>query len=343
MSRPKPPVVVLVGQPNSGKSTLFNAVAGPKAETSNFPGTSVAHTHSEVAVGGRILTVVDLPGTYSLCPSDSAERVALSHIFLEKPDLIINVVDASALARHLELTLELLEFGAPLVVALNMVDLAERKGINVDPVKLAASLGVPVVATIAAYGRGVKELLEKTLETLDRGAGGRPPFYSEPVEDKVRRLEAALPPGFPIVGNRRFTAAKLIEMASPACGEFLGEVEPDLRRTVDSLRAELETARGAPAYEVIAAERHHLAMKLSEEASRFFRGRRLTWDKKVDAVLMHPVLGYLILAAVFVAFFVIIFKVGSPLEGLILKPLEALRGTVGGWLGGGLLHSLAAG
>ena len=343
MSRPKPPVVVLVGQPNSGKSTLFNAVAGPKAETSNFPGTSVAHTHSEVAVGGRILTVVDLPGTYSLCPSDSAERVALSHIFLEKPDLIINVVDASALARHLELTLELLEFGAPLVVALNMVDLAERKGINVDPVKLAASLGVPVVATIAAYGRGVKELLEKTLETLDRGAGGRPPFYSEPVEDKVRRLEAALPPGFPIVGNRRFTAAKLIEMASPACGEFLGEVEPDLRRTVDSLRAELETARGAPAYEVIAAERHHLAMKLSEEASRFFRGRRLTWDKKVDAVLMHPVLGYLILAAVFVAFFVIIFKVGSPLEGLILKPLEALRGTVGGWLGGGLLHSLAEG
>jgi ferrous iron transport protein B len=343
MSRPKTPVVVFVGQPNSGKSTLFNAIAGPKAQTSNFPGTSVAHTHSEVTVEGRLLTVVDLPGTYSLCPSDTAEKIALSHIFSEKPDLIINVVDASALARHLELTLELVELGAPLVVALNMVDLAERKGVNVDPAKLAASLGVPVVATIAAHGRGVKELLEKTLETMDRGVEGRTLPWSGPVEDKVRRLEAALPADFPIVGNRRFTAIKLIEMASPACGEFLGEVEPDLRRLVEALRAELETARGAPAYEVIAAERHHLAMKLSEEASRVLHGRRLTWDKKVDAVLMHPVLGYFILAAVFVAFFVIIFKVGSPLETLILKPLEALRGSLAGRMGGGLLHSLVEG
>ena len=226
MNHPKSPVIVFVGQPNSGKSTLFNAIAGPKAETSNFPGTSVAHTHSEVTVGGRVLTVIDLPGTYSLCPSDAAERVALSHIFSEKPDLIVNVVDASALARHLELTLELVELGAPLIVALNMIDLAERKGVNVDPVKLAASLGVPVVATIAAHGRGVKELLEKTLETLDRGAERRPLLWSEPVEDRVRRLEAAIPPDFPVVGNRRFTAVKLIEMASPACGEFWGEVEP---------------------------------------------------------------------------------------------------------------------
>jgi ferrous iron transport protein B len=123
----KPPTVIFLGQPNSGKSTLFNAIAGHKAMTSNFPGTSYKHTHSEVNIEGRLLSVVDLPGTYSLNPSEPAEKVVLSHLFQEQPDVIVNVVDASILGRSLELTLELLELGLPMVVALNMVDLAERR------------------------------------------------------------------------------------------------------------------------------------------------------------------------------------------------------------------------
>ncbi len=343
MSRPEVPAVIFIGQPNSGKSTLFNSIAGNKAETSNFPGTSIKHTHSRVAIEGRLLDVVDLPGTYSLCSSDPAERVVLTHLFAEKPDLVVNVVDASTLSRGLELTLELVELGYPTVVALNMVDVAERKGIELDAAKAERLLGVPVVPTIAAHGRGVRELLDRAFEVIDKGQSLKPVRFSDDVETEVAAVERSLPPGFPVVSNPRFTAVKLIETAGHACGDFLGEVEPGLREAVDRALKAIEKDRGAPAYEVISAERHHLAMKLAEETSRVLHGKRMTWDKKIDAVLMHPFLGYVILAAVFLAFFVIIFEVGSPLETLLLGPFNRLREALAAGLGDGLLFHLAEG
>ncbi|MGZ5514697.1 MAG: ferrous iron transport protein B [Candidatus Aminicenantales bacterium] len=343
MSRPEVPTVVFIGQPNGGKSTLFNSIAGPKAATSNFPGTSVKHTHSRVNVHGRVIDVVDLPGSYSLCTSDPAEQVALTHLFSEEPDLIVNVLDASTLSRGLELTLELVELGYPMVVALNMVDVAERKGIEIDAAKIERLLGVPVVPTIAAFGRGVSELLDRAFEVLDRGSSPRPLRFSGDVEDVVAEVERLMPAGFPVISSSRFTAVKLIETAGHACGDFLGEVEPGLRAGIDRARRALEAGRGAPAYEVISAERHHQAMKLAEETSRILHGQRLTWDKRIDAVLMHPVFGYVILAAVFLAFFFIIFKVGSPLESLLLGPFDKLRTGLASQLGDGLLFHLAEG
>ena len=156
-------------------------------------------------------------------------------------------------------------------------------------------------------------------------------------------VEKSLPAGFPIVSNPRFTAVKLIETAGHACGDFLGEVAPGLKAAVDRVRRTIEERRGAPAYEVISAERHHQAMKLAEETSRVLHGQRLTWDKRVDAVLMHPVLGYVILAAVFLAFFFIIFKVGSPLESLLLGPFNKLKAVLAVRLGDGLVFYLAEG
>ncbi|MBN2265993.1 MAG: ferrous iron transport protein B, partial [Candidatus Aminicenantes bacterium] len=343
MSRPEVPTVVLIGQPNGGKSTLFNSIAGPKAETSNFPGTSVKHTHSRVNIEGRLLDVVDLPGTYSLCPDDPTEQVVLTHLFAEKPDLVVNVVDSSTMSRGLELTLELVELGYPTVVALNMVDLAERKGIELDAVKAERLLGVPVVLTIAAHGRGVRELLDRVFEVIDKGQQPRPPSYSDDVEDMIAEVARLMPPEFPVVSNTRFTAIKLIETAGHACGRILGQVEPGLKEAVDRVRRTIEGRRGVPAYEVISAERHHQAMKLFEESSRILHGRRLTWDKKVDAVLMHSFFGYVILAAVLLAFFFIIFMVGSPLETLLLSPFIKLRAVLAASLGDGLLYHLAEG
>lgn len=343
MSGPRIPVVVFIGQPNSGKSTLFNSIAGHKAETSNFPGTSIQHTHSRVNIEGRLLDIVDLPGTYSLCPTDRAEQVVLSHLFSERPDLVVNVVDTSTLSRSLELSLELIELGYPMVIALNMIDLAERKGIEVDAPKLQALLGVPVVPTIAAFGRGVKELLERAFEVLDRGQSLRGIRGSGDVEDKIAEMEKRIPPGFSIVGNRRFTAVKLIETGGMACGDLLGEVDPELKAVLVSLRKSLEESRGAPAYEIISAERHHLAMKIFEETSRVLHGKRLTWDIRADAVLMHPVFGYVILVAVFLAFFLVIFKVGNPLEALLFGPFESLKTTLASRLGEGLAFYLAEG
>jgi len=325
MKNNKEPVVIFIGQPNCGKSTLFNAIAGFKAETSNFPGTTVKHTHSKVNIENRILNIIDLPGTYSLNPADPAEKVVLSHIFLEKPDLIINVVDASILGRSLELTVELLELKYPMIVALNMIDLAEKKGIEICPEKLEKSLGVPVIPTIATHGRGIKELLDKTLMALDEGFPVSSPSWSKDVEEKVEKLEKQLPEDFPVVANKRFTAIKMIEARKLLFNEVLKEMNPPLKKVLDEVRNELEKAHNAPEYEVVSAERHHLAMKIFEESSRVYRGKRISWQERLDDVLMHPILGYLILLVVFLGFFFVIFKIGNPLEEFLLAPLESFR------------------
>jgi ferrous iron transport protein B len=337
------PTVIFLGQPNSGKSTLFNAIAGHKALTSNFPGTSYKHTHSEVNIEGRLLNVVDLPGTYSLTPSEPAEKVILSHLFQEKPDLIVNVVDASILGRSLELTLELLELGYPMIVALNMVDLAEKKGIQVKPKKLEKLLGIKVISTVASHGRGLKALLEAAFFCLDNRCPSAALGWSGDIEEEVSRLAGRLPPEIIVAANRRFTAIKLIEAEKTFCVEVLAEAEPELKSDLDLVKNRIADKRRAPAYEVIAAERHHLALKLSEECSQVQRGKRLSWDQRVDDVIMHPVLGYLILGLIFLAFFFLVFKIGGPLEGLLLGPLARLRMLFSGWLGGGLLFHIADG
>jgi len=343
MSDPRNPVVLFIGQPNCGKSTLFNAIAGHKVQTANFPGSTVQHSHSRVTIAGRIVDIIDLPGTYSLNPSDPAEKVALSHLFQEKPDVLINVVDASLLGRSLELTLELLEMEVPTVVALNMLDLAERKGISTDPGKLQAALGVPVVPTIAAHGRGIKELVEAALAVLD--APARPPRlrWSRAVEEKIAELADRLPEDLSVVANKRFTAVRMIESGPTFCVDFLREIHPGLRDTLDEIRTKLEAGRGLPAYEVMAAERHHRSMKIFEETSTVRRRARRPWSERLDDVLMHPVLGYVVLFGVFLAFFFVIFKAGAPLEGVFLKPFESARSALGARLGQSLWGYLADG
>ncbi len=138
----------LIGQPNCGKSTLFNQVAGYKAETGNFSGTSVTFTETKVRVLGQVVELVDLPGTYTLAGTNPAEREVFNYLASHGVDAIINVVDASHLAQGMELTLELMELGRPLVVALNMMDEARRLGLTIDGPGLQAALGVGIAALI---------------------------------------------------------------------------------------------------------------------------------------------------------------------------------------------------
>src|SRR5665648_368935 len=176
--------IALIGQPNSGKSTIFNHVAGYKAVTSNFPGKTVEYTSSKVNLFGEIFEIVDLPGTYSLTSFDLAELEARKYLLRNNVDVIINVIDASLLSRSLELTLQLLELKLPMVICLNMIDEAERKGIKIDVEKLSKILGVPVVPTIALKGKGVKKLFSMAYKIGEEKGS----YFMENYEEKSNNL-----------------------------------------------------------------------------------------------------------------------------------------------------------
>ena len=150
--------IALIGQPNCGKSTLFNQVAGYKAETGNFHGTTVTFTESKVRVSGEVIDLVDLPGTYTLSGTNPAEAETQRYLKSEQVDLIINVVDASHLSQGLELTLELLQLNRPLLVAFNMMDEARRTGLHINGPALQERMGVTILPLIASKGQGVMEL-----------------------------------------------------------------------------------------------------------------------------------------------------------------------------------------
>lgn len=160
--------IALAGQPNCGKSTLFNAVAGFKVQTGNFAGTSVTYTETRVRFAGRNFRLIDLPGTYSISSHDLAEQVARDYLLSGAADVIINVTDASLLSRSLEFTLQLIETGIPLVVGLNMIDEAHHKGISIDTQAFKELTGVAAFPVIGVQGRGVDDLFRAALDLADQ-------------------------------------------------------------------------------------------------------------------------------------------------------------------------------
>lgn len=165
--------IALVGNPNSGKTTLFNAITGANQHVGNWPGVTVEKKIGEFKFNDQTYNVVDLPGTYSLGAFSEDEVVARDYIVKGNPDVVINVVDATNIERNLYLTTQLLEMGAKVVIALNMVDEAETRKIKINIEKLSKSLGVPVISTVASKKSGVKELIEKTVKYID----GKDPKY----------------------------------------------------------------------------------------------------------------------------------------------------------------------
>jgi len=316
------PRVVLIGQPNCGKSTLFNRVAGYHSEVSNFPGSTVHAATSSVRLNGWTLELVDLPGIYSLSACNPAETAANAFLLNSGADLIINVVDASLLSRSLELTLELRELGVPMVVCLNMSDEARRKGIRIFRERLEAALQVPVVETIASKGDGVQELFARTKSTIAQPPAALPPLtWSRDVEQEVAELEARLPAPSPRPSDAggsgtvllpRFVAVKLLEGDEA----MAAKVGAEIRSGVEAQRARLAEKRGRTAATVIMSERHDLAMRLFEQAAEVGRPASDVRDK-IDNVLTHPLWGYVALVAALVGFFWTVFGLGSLIEKLL--------------------------
>jgi ferrous iron transport protein B len=154
------PTVALAGNPNSGKTTLFNELTGSRQHVGNYPGVTVAKKEGTYVRDGFRLHIVDLPGTYSLTAYSLEEVVTRDFLVDQKPEVVINIVDASNLERNLYLAIQFLEMGFPICIALNMIDVAQKRGIKVNAQKLSSLLGVPVTPTVARSGKGKKELME---------------------------------------------------------------------------------------------------------------------------------------------------------------------------------------
>jgi len=164
--------VVLVGNPNVGKSVIFNRLTGIKVIISNYPGTTVEYLEGSMLVDGGKAKIVDAPGTYSLIPSDKAEEAAVNLLLGERTDLIVNVVDATSLERNLYLTLQLRELPIPMVLDLNMIDMARQQGITINLSSLREELKVPVVCSVAVSGEGIQKLRGAIVKLLKEKSDG---------------------------------------------------------------------------------------------------------------------------------------------------------------------------
>jgi ferrous iron transport protein B len=329
--------IALTGQPNCGKSTIFNSIAGYKAITSNFPGTTVKYTETRTHVFGYTCDCIDLPGTYSLTAGDAAEFEARRHLLSGEVDVIINVVDASLLIRSLELTLQLLELEVPMVLCLNMMDEAQRKGIQIDVQKLSNFLGIPAVPTIATTGKGLQELFVDVLKVYEEKKKGRTLKFSKDIEAIIDDLGSALHPEWPVNERvpSRFLAIKLLEKDEFFIKEVRGHIP--LFKQIESLQESLEQIHGVPSDEVISSERHALAMNLFERASTVIHPPKKDIRIAIDQWVMHKYLGYLILIVVFYGFFNFIFGIGGYIEEPLMGLFESWIGQLRAFLGKGSL------
>ncbi len=342
---------VLAGQPNCGKSTIFNSVAGYRAATANFPGSSVTFTVSHAMILGREVEVVDLPGIYSLTSSSADAGNAESFLLEEPYDLIINIVDASRLGRSLELTMQLLELERPLVVALNMMDEATRGGMEIDHERLAAELGVPVVPTVGRRGLGLKELFRRALQHAHQAEKSLPLTLDREVEEALEKVTELLTSSG--IGNDvppRFVAEKLLER-DPHFEREIYAGHPDLKKPVRGVATVLQKAHGWSADQVISGSRHAVAHCI-EEAVVTHERPQLGWREWADRVLLHPWTGGPVMVAILGLLFWVVFRVGQRFEAPLVDLADRLRvalaqqmppDTLAGTLAAGALTGIAGG
>ena len=207
-------VIALAGNPNTGKSTVFNAITGLRQHTGNWPGKTVSRAEGGLAYGDQKYKVVDLPGTYSLLATSLDEEVARDFILFGQPDVTIVVVDATRLERNLNLVLQVTEITDRAIVALNLIDEAERHGLQIDERRLAKDLGIPVVPLVARQGRGIPELLQAISEVANGQTLGklRKIKYDSPgLKNAIDQLTAKIEAGYPDLPNARWVALRLLD------------------------------------------------------------------------------------------------------------------------------------
>ena len=350
--RPAPPspVVALVGNPNTGKTTLFNALAGMRQHVGNYPGVTVETKKGRMTCRGQTFDLVDLPGTYSLAPRSPDEMVAVDLLLGQqpgeaRPDMVVSIVDASNLERNLYLTTQAMELGVPVVVALNMIDVAAAHGIRIDAERLGRQLGVPVVPIQANKGKGLERLREVIVETAHRPAliaaqgayaprSGAVPFPA-PFEQEAAALHAALGEGACPYLTRRL----LLDIGGYTEGRLARRHGETVRAQVRAARQRLAEA-GCPVPAVEARARYAWIRQAVAGCVERPQRRPVTWTDRLDRVLTHRLWGTLVFLLVMFVVFQAIFTWARPLMDQIDRGKELLADLLRGQLPPGPLTSL---
>ncbi|MGQ9683721.1 MAG: ferrous iron transport protein B [Anaerolineae bacterium] len=321
----RPLVVALAGSPNVGKTSVFNALTGLNQHVGNWPGKTVEQKQGAFLHAGRLVHVVDLPGAYSLNALSAEEEVARDYCLYEKPDVIVVVVSAAALERTLYLAAEFLELEAPVVVALNMVDVAEAHGVKVDAGALERALGVPVVPMVASRGQGLGDLMAAVADVAD---GRRPhapnrPVFGPVLEGLVAEAEDLLAEAAGVPCARRWVALKLLEGDRQVTLRLQSSLPPQQWQALHAFLTRHED--GALA---VAGARYEWIGRLVPAAVSRAQAGAVSLTERVDRVATHPIAGPLVLLGVLGTLFGLVALASQPLVDLLEAAVGGLADLV---------------
>jgi len=318
-------IIALAGNANVGKSAIFNCLTGSHQHVGNWPGKTVEKAEGSLHFKGYDIDVIDLPGIYSFSTFSLEEMVSREFIAFEKPDVVVNVVDACVLERNLYFTLQLIELQVPIILALNQMDMARLKGIKIDEERLSELLGVSVVPTVGIKGIGVYELVEQAIKIAKGEFMVRPKEieYGKEIEERVKKLEALIkeanfsyPP--------RFVALKLLE-GDEEIRKEVQRVDDRIVQTAEKYAEEIEQIHGEPSSVTISSERYAIAHRITERVQKTAVLKRKSIVEKIDGIATHKIFGYLLMVAVMFSVFYAIFSFGNFLSSIISGFFNTLR------------------
>ena len=324
-----------IGNPNCGKTTLFNAYTGANLKVANWPGVTVEKVEGAIKDHSETIHLVDLPGTYSLTSYTMEETVSRNFILSDEVDVVINVADASALERSLYLTLQLLELKKPVVLALNMMDIVQKRGMEIDLHRLPEMLGIPVIPVSARRRSGLDALLHAAVhhkdskgpdaiihdhKTIPRHEHDHhrefAMVYSDEIEDRIDEVIAALDKKYPETPNKRWHAIKILENDREICEKFNVDV-PGLAGTNYESR--------------IINEKYDFIDEIIHEVM-IHKERQDELTEKLDAVLTHRIWGIPVFLGIMAVIFFLTFFVGDFIKGLLESGLDFISTSFEGWL-----------